>query len=350
MQGATAAKKFNIIPGINVPYKLLQDGLTPRMAILGGLFYTFSGKTEKDGTVSTCTRRKKELKRKYRLSGSTLWRGFKRLKGYMSAVEDKDDTYIFDHTAVPELFLRAPDELFDKVFTIKYKAKKNRPERIEIRRLTHNEILVGGYVITQCDNLKKEKKEFETSNSEIAEALNLSEPIVQAALDTLIAAKIVFCKVKGVNRYCKSKYKVHSRFLRKQKQAVTKAQADTPPPQQEPTEKVITFRNKEDVHREQKTAEDREYYRLRHLAEDIADKNYKRAMLVKDFAAAENGLRGIGADLAFAEARNSPNLPELQAREAEYQLLRSMALKRLKMTDDDFNVEKILESVGELNR
>ena len=160
----------------------------------------------------------------------------------------------------------------------------------------------------------------------------------------------VFCKVKGVNRHCKSKYKVHSRFLRKQKQAATKAQADTPPPQQEPTEKVITFRNKEDVHREQKTAEDREYYRLRHLAEDIADKNYKRAMLVKDFAAAENGLRVIGADLAFAEVRNSPNLPELQAREAEYQLLRSMALKRLKMTDDDFNVEKILESIGELNR
>lgn len=347
----TATEKFNIIPGIKVPYKLLGDGFTPRMAILGGLFYTYSGKTEKDGTVSACTRRKKDLASRLRLSGSTLWRGFKRLKdGYMSEVENKDNTYIFDRTTVPELYLRAPDELIEKVFTIKYKAKKARPERIEIRYLTHNEILVGGYVITQCDNWHREKKEFETSNSEIAEALNLSEPIVQAALDTLIAAKIVFCKVKGINRHIKSKYKVHSRFIRKQKQAAKKQAADTTLHTSTENTKVVVLRKEEDIRREQKTAEDRAFYRKKHLAEYLAARNYNRAMQDKEFKQAALAIKALSPDLAKAELYNYPELAKLQSEMEALLRQRSAALKRLKLTDDDFNVEKFMESVGELNK
>lgn len=330
---ATAAGKFNnIVPSISVPLMLLKNGLTLGTAILGGLFYTFSGKKEKDGSLSTCTRRKQTMASELHLSSSTVWRGMKPLKqDYVSEVEGKYDTYIFDHTVTQDgQFLRVPYELLQKEFKITYKERNNRPAWTITRRLTRSEAVVGGWIITQCDNVKKKKKELETSNSEIAEALNLSEPIVQFAIETLIGAHIIFRKGTGINRYQKSIYHVHRKFLRMKKRQKVAA-----PEEQRGDAKVVVHRNEADVRTEQRAAAEREYYNRRHLAEDIAERNYNRAMQDKQFKEADQAIREMDFDLAKAEVFNLPEAPEMRKRFEEYKRQRDDALKRLGMTYKD---------------
>lgn len=334
MQNAATAKFNNILPGISVPLMLLKNGFPLGTALLGGLFYTFSGKREKDGSLSTCTRRKQTMASELGLSSSTVWRGMKPLKqGYVSEVEGKYDTYIFDHTITQdEQFLRIPKELLTQEFKITYKERDSRPERTETRFLTHSEAVVGGWIITQCDNVKKKKKEFETSNSEIAEALGLSEPTVQATLNTLIGANIIFRKEKGINRYQKSNYHVHRKYLRVKK----RQKAEAKDPETSGGVKVVIHKKEADVLAEQRAAYEREYYARKHLAEDIAERNYNRAMQDEQFREAEEALRGMVYDLAMAETNNSPALPELRKGYEKYQRQRDDALKRLGMKDCDF--------------
>lgn len=334
MQNTATAKFNNILPSISVPLTFLKNGFPLGTALLGGLFFTFSGKREKDGSLSTCTRRKQTMASELHLSSSTVWRGMKPLKkGYVSEVEGKFDTYIFDHTVTQdEQFVRVPKELLTQEYQIKYKERDNRPERTETRYLTHSEAVVGGWIITHCDNVKKKNKGFETSNSEIAEALGLSEPTVQTALDTLIGANIIFRKGIGKNRYLKSIYHVHRKYLRKKKQQKVEAKASGFPE----GAKVIIHRNEADVLAEQRAAAEREYYNRKHLAEDLAERNYNRAMQDEQFREAEEVLRVMGYDLAMAEINNSPALSDLQKRYEKYKQQRDDALKRLGMKDSDF--------------
>lgn len=342
MQTMAAEKFNNIIPSISVPLKFLKNGFTLGTAILGGLFYTFSGRTEKDGTVSTCTRRKHTMASELHLSDSTVWRGMKALNpDYVTEVEGKYDTYIFDHAVTQDgQFIRIPKELRQQEFAIKHKERNNRPAWTETRFLTNSETVVGGYIITQCDNVNKSKKELETSNAEIAEALGLSEPTVQSAIDTLVGANIIFRKWTGINRFQKSKYHVHRKFLRMKKRQDKKAQASM---MSDEKPKEVVHIDAEALRREKLAESERKYYEEKHKAEDRAERNYKRAMQDEQFREAEQMIRSMGYDLAVAEALNSPELPERQKLYEKYQRQRDDALKRLGMTDSSFREESVNE-------
>lgn len=333
------AKAIQLNSYITVPKPLLMSNGVRRFplgtVVVGGKINSFT--KQKDGILSGCTRSLKSFSKELGISTSTAWRGRKRLIGcgQIEAVEGKANTYIFKDNG-EELFIRIDERLLTKEFDIYDEETKTVIER---RSLTLAEAVIAGLIITRCDNLKHDKKIYKASNSDIAGELGLSESCVAPAIKVLKGAKIIVRKSDdvGVNRYKKSTYSVNWRYrriIKKDKQVERKTQSDT----KIPSKKYKTFEELQAERQAKVVEREAKFYEAKHKAEELAERNLARAMADEQFRQAENELKSLNIEIAFAEVRTGEIPAELKSKEQKFVKQREQALKRLRLSESDITV------------
>ncbi|MDE6441908.1 MAG: hypothetical protein K2L12_04030 [Clostridia bacterium] len=339
----TTAKKLN--PYITPPQSLFGNGKRrfPFGAIfVGGLIHSYSGELLENGELSDFTRTKAAISKRIGRSYSTVWRAIKFLvdNDKVKLVESKQNTYIFEYE---NSFIRIDERLLTDEFNIYDEETKKVKER---RKLSDVEILVGGLIITRCDNSKHTVKTYEASNKDIADELGISESSVDPAIRVLKAAKIIVRKTEdvGVNRYKKSKYSINRKYRRIIKEQ-QKDEQESQPGKSEKQPEVKNYKTFRELREAQETerlaqivARDNKYYESKHAAEDTAERNYAKAMTDAQFRAAENELKSLDIEVAKAEVLNGAIPEELKARHIELIKQRRAALKRLGLSEKDLTV------------
>lgn len=356
MSEATATQKLNN-PYFAAPMSFFDycgRRLPLGTIIVSSLFSSFSGKKQADGTISTCTRKKKQLHEEICVSLSTIYRAMKELgkKDKLTLLEGKEDTYIFNHDC--DKFLRIDKRLLTEEWDI---YDENTQKVKERRKLTFAEVVIAALIITRCYNKKDETRKhiFTAAYSDIANELDLAESTVERVIPILKAAKIIVRKSEdvGVNRYKKSTYYANRKFKwiykkKKFEQPTEPTQIVQPQPAASTTSGQTTSSKKEywkyikeKEERSRKIAEqEQKYYDAKFAAEDKADKNYRRAMQDEQFKKATEELMAVSIEIGKAEgkAANGKAPEELYKREAELQEKRRQALKRIGLTESDITV------------
>lgn len=321
MENAATVKQFN-------NYHRLPLGLLSKPRLPLGIVFLISDVYSFTGEKLSCVRTYKGFQNDLGISRPTVGRALRAAKANKMISSDKEKGYVCQRDKIDDgLFLK-----FETwVHTEEFEVRKNTR-----RRLNLSERLIYSFFRTRCDNRNNRAKAYEISISELAEILGLSEKTVQKGLWVLIRAKLIYrpAEDKGVNAYKKSRYTLNYKIIRAHEKKAKTAQKPATPAQDN-SPKVITFKSAADVANEQRAERERRYFELKHNAEDVAERNYKYAMQDKQFRDAETELKAIGFDLAIAELHNLPTLPKLQRRSEELQGLRTAALMRIGLTEQD---------------
>ena len=352
MGAATATQQLNK-PYFAAPMSLFNycgRRLPLGTIVVSALFASFSGKVQDDGTLSTCTRSKKQLHEEVCVSLSTVYRALNELddKGKLTLLENKENTYILEHDS--DGFLRIDKRLLTEDWDI-YDEKTKKV--IERRKLTLAEVVVAALIITRCYNKKHDKHIYEASYPDIAKELDLAESTVERVIPVLKAAKIIVRKSQdvGVNRYKKSTYSANRKF----KWIYKKSAQPKEPPQPEQVQHSDTSNSpqaglpKNDYYKYLKECEERsrqiaereqKYYDAKFAAEEAAEKNYLRAMQDEQFKKATEELMAVSIEIGKAEGKAADGKApdELYKRESELHERRREALKRLGMNESSITV------------
>lgn len=322
MYEATVRKFHNYI---SLPYDLLKRLPQSQAYVLGDV-YSFTGAN------SDCHRTYKSFGERAGSSRATVGRALHagRTQGLISI--DKIKGYVFNRNKVQtNNFLR----VLDWIRTEEFKVRKN-----ESRRLLKSEVSVYSLIFTRCNNRKKHIKIFETSISEIAATLELSERTVLRALWTLIRAGLIYRpkKDKGVNAYKKSRYTLNHKLIRAhEKQAKTPTK---PTPVPDEPHRPKTFREIE-----------QDYKDKRERAELIAERNLIKARRNERFKIADDTYKSMSISAVFAVHYNSAQKEEFERRAAKAQAERLIALRGLGLTEKDLEPQygcKLCNDTGQL--
>jgi predicted transcriptional regulator len=290
------------------------------------LYWSYSGTVDKQTqTVKSCTRSKPQINEELTLSRSSAYRAQNALEHSNLITKTDRDTYVYNRSRYDNAFIRADKRLFAKDYD-----------------LTYSEIIVASYIITHVDDLKRDKiNALVTSNSEIADVLDLHTNTVERAISTLLSKHIIIRKRIGKNGYDKSVYNIHRKFQSKRKSERTKKVTTTT----ENGQKVVVYKNESDINAERKAQREREYYDAKHKAEDVAERNINKARSDAGFKRADEALTALAIDIARAEV-NGTATTAMYAREKALQRERAEALKRLGLCDDDLKPRYPWDSGG----
>jgi hypothetical protein len=328
MPNFTAAKQFNINPSYRIPLSLFGNGerrLTLSTILLGALYWSYSGTVDKQTqTVRSCTRSKPQINDELSLSRSSAYRAQRSLEDSNLITKTDKDTYIYSHSRSDAAFIRADKRLFGKEYD-----------------LTYSEIIVASYIITRVDDLKRDKvNALVTSNSEIADILDLHTNTVERAVATLLDKHIIIRKRTGKNGYEKSIYNIHRKFQSKRKKEGTRKATKT-----ENGQKVVVYKSETEINAERKAQREREYYAAKQQAEDVAERNINKARADVHYKRADDELRALAIDIARAEVSGTATTA-MYEREKALQAERAEALKRLGLCDDDLKPHYPWDSGG----
>lgn len=281
---------------------------------------SFSGRQMSYG-ISECRRTYEKFKRDLGLSISTVYRNVKKLTSCELVKRPSQSGYIYqaDNSLT---FLRVEAYILKTEFKLRPIADRQLPPIL--RRLTPTESLVFAYFYTRCND-KKRSSEITRSISEIASELGIGKKSAWTAINNLKEAKFIYRSERGVNTHQKSVYGVSAAFKNRLK-AYKK--------------EIAKSRQKADKAAAQATqAREREQWleENRQAAIARAERNERLMAADPEFKVADCEWRGIQIDIAFAEVRNAPNLPELMRRADELQGIRQVRLIAHRLTDIDLS-------------
>lgn len=192
---------------------------------------------------------------------------------------------------------------------------------------------VTAYFNSECN-----RAPMELSAQDIANALDMSVPAVQRAINKLTDGQkdnpFVYCVQKGVNGYKKSKYIINKKLFRELNKAEKRRQKAI-----EKAQKSETNKEPKQTAEGVKEAVDREYYERKHNREEAARRTLARAMTDEEFRTSDEELRRLAPRYAFAKARNTADLVKLEGKCAVLTERRRVALKRLEIDETELSEE-----------
>lgn len=310
---------FDKITGIRTSHRV---GTFGQIKILSDI-YSFS--VGKDGNRSICTRTLPQFVRDLNVSESTVRRGLKlgAEKGYVTGVEGRKNAYQFD-----------TDANYTCGGHYRLEAWMTRPIPFEngLLVLTNAQQALLSYFNSECNRAPQE-----LSASDIAEKLDISVPTAQKAIDKITDknTRLVYRLEVGVNGHKKSKYIINRKLFRE----LNKAEAK----KQKAIEKALKAKT---ANEGQNTAQDdrseairREYCERKNMREEALRRTLARAMADFEYKTAAEALQRLAPKVAFAEVRNMPDLPKLQAEAQRLEEQRTAALKRLKIDEAELSEE-----------
>ncbi len=295
---------------INIPYflmslKTVRDGkerkLSARQLITVSAIHGFSQEENKADFTS------REAAERYRFSKSTTRRAIRdALDGKLIEREEKRSQYKFVGEEGGEGYLHIKEWAYFAQFD-------------SIGYLTHNEVTILFYIISQCRN-RKGAAIWKASERHIARRLNLSPTTVGKAVERLTEARVLIKSGQALNKYTKTTFSVDENALKAaQKGIVTRAKGIS-----------------DEAKAAELRAERERFYAHRQKAVlDRVEKLRARARADEAYREAENELRAIELDIAKAEYHHLPTLPDLLERKRGNEAQRAERLAALGMTEED---------------
>ena len=291
--------------------------LSMQAVLSGSLLFSYSG-CNKDGTDRICTRTYAAMAAELGCSKSSIARSMAELKASDYIERVKQSAYKYTGS----------DAGFDRMeFWIKTAEHKLKDGSVV--RFTNSQAVVFAYLYSHKDKHGAVK----LTSSELARKLGMSRCTVDNALRLFALAGYISRpkKDRGVNRFKKSTWHISEKLLNRRRKSAKKAQ-------RQGDEQVVIHKTQaqaEAERRSERAAYDGFTAARRQRAEALADVNKAKAAADEAFKSADRALSGLAINIAFAEVRGQANLPELIAKQRDFEAQRREALKRLKLTEAD---------------
>lgn len=296
---------------INIPYflmslKTVRDGkerkLSARQLITVSAIHGFS----KENSPADFTSR--EAAERYRFSKSTTRRAIHdAIDGKLIEREEKRSQYKFVGEESNEDYLHIKEWAYFAQF-----------ERIGY--LTHNEVMILFYIISNCRN-RKGAAIWQASERHISRRLNLSPTTVGKAVERLTQAGVLIKSGKARNKYTRTTFSINEEALKAAKKSIiTRAKG----------------KSEEEKAAEERAERERFFAHRREAVLDRIEKLRARARADEGYREAENALKALDLNIAKAEYNHLPTLPALLDQKREKEAVRAARLEVLGMTEEDF--------------
>lgn len=287
MNTAAATLQFNNMSFggcIRIVKPLIDSNIPTSAKFIGGELFSHSGK-------NPCKRTYKKLEQKLGFSKSTIGRSLKALKDnkHISMLEQSTYTYIRNEKT-GDRYYRFPEFLMGKKLKI-----KGEPAE---RELTNLEKLGFAVIFTSCDNIKRNKNSFTTSNKRFAKLIHCSERSAATIFDTLLHADLLTrpAEDKGKNNNKLSTYHVNFKYLSILQRNKTKA-AKPPQLTRAEADSLLAARH--------------------HAAEERAESFKALAMQDKQYREMMKQQNDLAIKIAFAEVKDKVTALRLEKDLAE---------------------------------
>lgn len=298
---------------LRVPYsvmsqKVMRDGqerkLSAAQRVTTAAIFSFS--TGKKSADFTC----RELSERYRISESSAFRAIRAaLDGGLVKRKKRISEYDFEGEAGDDGFLLVREWLYFAIFD--FFGNKEY--------LSHNEVLVLSYLMSQCRN-RKGAAIWRASRRHIARRLNLSPTTVSKSIERLKDAGVIKASGHAINGHTREVFSLVNDVLNKAKDDVIKR-----------------VKSKSAEIKEANARADREshFEHLHTAAIERADKMNKRVRADEAYRAADDEFRKLDIEIAKAQVRSLPTLPFLVERQRAAQSRRVERLAAMNLTEND---------------
>ncbi len=298
---------------LRVPYTVmsqttLRNGkerkLSAAQRVTTAAIFSFStGKKSADFTF-------RELSERYRISESSAFRAIRAaLDGGLVKRKEKVSEYDFEGEAGDDGFLLVREWLYFAIFDF-FGSKEY---------LSHNEVLVLSYLMSQCRN-HKGAAIWRASRRHISRRLNLSPTTVSKSIERLKDAGLIKASGTAKNKHTRETFSIVNAALDKAKNDVVKR-----------------VKSKSWEVKEANARADRESYyaHLHTAAVERAEKIKARARADEAYRAADDDVRKLDIEIAKAQVGSLPTLPFLIERQRAAQARRAEHLAAMNLTEND---------------
>ncbi len=252
----------------------------------------------------------RELSERYRISESSAFRAIRAaLDGGLVKRKEKVSEYDFEGEAGDDGFLLVREWLYFAIFDF-FGSKEY---------LSHNEVLVLSYLMSQCRN-HKGAAIWRASRRHISRRLNLSPTTVSKSIERLKDAGLIKASGTAKNKHTRETFSIVNAALDKAKNDVVKR-----------------VKSKSWEVKEANARADRESYyaHLHTAAVERAEKIKARARADEAYRAADDDVRKLDIEIAKAQVGSLPTLPFLIERQRAAQARRAEHLAAMNLTEND---------------
>ena len=298
---------------LRVPYsvmsqKVMRDGqerkLSAAQRVTTAAIFSFS--TGKKSADFTC----RELSERYRISESSAFRAIRAaLDGGLVKRKKRISEYDFEGEAGDDGFLLVREWLYFAVFDF-FGSKEY---------LSHNEVLVLSYLMSQCRN-RKGAAIWRASRRHISRRLNLSPTTVSKSIERLKDAGLIKASGTAKNKHTRETFSIVNTALERAKNDVVKR---------------VKSKSQEVKEANERADRERYFAHLHTAAGERAEKMKARARADEAYRAADDDVRKLDIEIAKADVSGLPTLHVLLERQRAAQAQRAERLAAMNLTEDD---------------
>ena len=317
-------QKFN---NIRLPRHI--GAVTPSARLVEGLIFAYASAEN-----NVFARTYAGIGREINVAPSTVAEAMKRLKNCGRITTSAQSVYSYNRAEAPKKyehgvfggikFFVCPEILYKEAFYIRGK----------VRALTKSEVAIASLIITLA--LQNSDRDVKLSVRDIERELGLCKQTVLTSLKNLIYSGIISRGKddKGTNRNKKTTYHLNrALFFNVKKWLYKKATPESSAPKKDKSAPAPA--PVQDAYY-RKNMRDDWYAQRRQSAEERADKMQKRAMKDVEYSKIYKEKTALTIRRAWAELQESPDLPAMDARIKALTRQEDDALKRLKISREDF--------------